>query len=873
MSPSASDIPPFMSTSVSDTSQSMTPSLSDISPHMNSSVSDIFRSMNSPVSNISPFMSSSVSDTSQSMKPSASDISPHMNSPVSDISPFVSTSVSNMSQFMSSSVSDIPPFMSTSVLDTSQSMKPSASDISPHMNSPVSDISPFMSTSVSDMSQFMSSSDMSQFMSSSVSDIPPFMSTSVSDTSQSMKPSASDISPHMNSPVSDISPFMSTSVSDISPYISSSVLDIYPSSQNDEKNSSFMETSAEAISTAYNTVLEMNQSSFLMETPLNNLDMSNINGTTPSGTATDNLIVTKILTSMVIVGWLTESSLTLENGHAPSMSQSPSSTIVSGHETTLVKSEPFQNSPEIEEDYFTLVLASQLLGSSVVQISGNFYPCTSIETTVSSNLMPSVAVSYQNPIHDSSTTSSSQPELDTENRSQVFSSHTVVFDLETDHYLHPSQTRMESSWHLQPRMETTQILTLSPVDTLGINAVHLAPPSSSKLALLKESSPTNLTPTSTTTANVNEQLEKGPGYKHINDNSNTEGETTGFESENTTNQNTSKESLTTMEMTVSTSTLNFSEGTDKGPNYRHINDSNNTEGEITGSKLENKASNLETKSTGDTEIEFNTTGNNSRQDAPYVLKQNREEPLLSLTSVHPTPATLMVPSTGAEITGNKSENKTSKSTSNSDTTLADSAEIKFNTTGNNSRQDVPCVERQHNKDPLPCLGSVQPTPTTQVVSATTIHVLLDSTRPPEKTPQYIVHKTNKSQSKVHNQTNTMYRYKCKQIENMTLALKANDRTSGDPAITKIEPMSARQKRVLIITLVASFMLAILCFASMCCVLGGRREISIPATFGRVRYALSGRSANWSVEGVPMNGIPGRVQLNTNKEYDTKISTV
>ena len=118
--------------------------------------------------------------------------------------------------------------------------------------------------------------------------------------------------------------------------------------------------------------------------------------------------MTKVLTSMSVIGSLTESSLTLENGHAPSVIQSLSSTIVSGHEATLIKSQPFQNSPEIEEDYFTLVLASQLLGSSVVQISGNFYPCTSVETTASSNVVPSVTVSYQNSILDSSATSSSQ---------------------------------------------------------------------------------------------------------------------------------------------------------------------------------------------------------------------------------------------------------------------------------------------------------------------------------------------------------------------------------------------------------------------------------------------------------------------------------
>ena len=403
---------------------------------------------------------------------------------------------------------------------------------------------------------------------------------------------------------------------------------------------------------------------------------------------------------------------------------------------------------------------------------------------------------------------------------------------------------------------------LSPVDTLGINSAHSVPPSTGKIAVLIESSPTTETSISTTSANINEELAKGPSHRHINDNGNTE--IIGSESENKTQENTSP----TKDMSVPTSIANVSKELTKGPSYRHISDSNSTKGEITGTKFERKASNSETKLTNDTEIEINITGNKSRQEAPYIVKQD-EEPLPSLTSTEPIPVTQVILNTGGEITGPNSEDKTNKNT-----TLAGDAEIKFNTSGNNSRQDAPYVVKQEGEEPFPCRSSTEPTPATQIVPSTIIDVLLDSIRPSEKTPVYTAHKSNSSQNKVPNQTNIIYKYKCKQIENMTLALKTHiNRTSGHPAITKIEPMSARQKRVLIITLVASFLLAILCFASMCCVLGGRREMSIPATFGRVRYALSGRSAHWSVENVPVNGIPGRVQLNTVKDYDTETTTI
>ena len=520
----------------------------------------------------------------------------------------------------------------------------------------------------------------------------------------------------------------------------------------------------------------------------------------------------------------------------------------------------------MDEDYFTLVLASQLLGSSVVQISGNLYPCTSVETTISPNIVPSATVSHS--LLDNSGTSSIEPEPDTENSTKVFSSHTAVYDLETEHYLQPSQTRMESSWHLQSRMTTSKILMLSPVDTLGINSAYSVPASIEDIAVLIESSPATVSSMSNTSLNINEELAKDASHRHINNNGNTE--IIGSESENKTNQNTSKESSPTMGMSVPTSIANVSKELAKGPSYRHTSDSNITNGEISVTKFESKASNSEAELTGDTEFEINTTGNNSRQDAPYIVKQDGEEPLPSLTSVQPIPATRVVSNTctGEEITGSNSEDKTNKNT-----TLAGDAEIKFNTSGNNSRQDAPYVVKQE-EEPFPCRSSMEPTPATQIVSSTIIDLLLDSIRPSEKTPVYTVHNSNNSQNKVTNQTNIMYKYRCKQIKNMTLALKTHiNRTSGHPAITKIEPMSARQKRVLIITLVASFLLAILCFASMCCVLGGRREISIPATFGRVRYALSSRSAHWSVENVPVNGIPGRVQLNTVKDYDTETTTI
>ena len=607
----------------------------------------------------------------------------------------------------------------------------------------------------------------------------------------------------------------------------------------------------------------MNDSSILMQTPLQHLDMNSIKATTSSASATSNKTIAKELTSLTLMtaaDSLTRSFVTWVDVQLSSTIQSATSTIKSAHETTLIYSDTFQNSPEMDEDYFTVVLASQLLGSSVVQISGNLYPCTSVETTVSLSIVPSATASHS--LLDNSGTSSTEPEPDTENSTKVFSSHTAVYDLETDHYLHPSQTRMESSWHLQSRMTTSKILMVSPVDTSGINSAYSVPPSIGKMAVFIESSPATVTSISNTSVNINEELANGASHRHINDTGDTE--IFGSESENKTHENTSS----SMEMSVPTSIANFSKELTKGPSYRHISDSNNTDREISGTKFESKASNSETKLTGDTEIEINTTGNNSRQDAPYVAKHD-VEPLPSLTSIQPIPTTQVVSNTGGEMTGSKSEDKTNKNI-----TLAGDAEIKFNTSGNNSRQDAPYVVEQEGEEPFPCRSSVEPSPATQIVSSTIIDILLDSIRPSQKTPVYTVHKSNNSQNKEPNQTNIMYKYRCKQIENMTLALKTHiNLTSGHPAITKIEPMSARQKRVLIITLVASFLLAILCFASMCCVLGGRREISIPATFGRVRYALSGRSAHWSVENVPVNGIPGRVQLNTVKDYDTETTTI
>ena len=168
-------------------------------------------------------------------------------------------------------------------------------------------------------------------------------------------------------------------------------------------------------------------------------------------------------------------------------------------------------------------------------------------------------------------------------------------------------------------------------------------------------------------------------------------------------------------------------------------------------------------------------------------------------------------------------------------------------------------------------SSLRPTAT----SKSGIDMKINSHQPTQKIPTYVIYnyKNDSHKDKTIDQPNKIFTFRCKQI-NITMQLETQtEPSSEEPAITKIEPISARQKRVLIITLVASFFLANVCFASMCCVLGGRREISIPSTFGRVRYTLSGGSANWSVEGVPMNGIPGRVQLAKNKDYGTDKSTI
>ncbi len=172
-------------------------------------------------------------------------------------------------------------------------------------------------------------------------------------------------------------------------------------------------------------------------------------------------------------------------------------------------------------------------------------------------------------------------------------------------------------------------------------------------------------------------------------------------------------------------------------------------------------------------------------------------------------------------------------------------------------------------DPGHTVHSVKPTQLNTTPFTVPGTIPLPSKTPPSSSNESRNHNSSGTQPKyIINQNNTrspntttseQYIYRCVLYDNDTHITEV---TPTENNVGTADPMSAHQRRILITTLIVSLILAIALFVSMFCVMGWRKEITIPASFGRINYALTGRSANWSVEHVPMNGIPGRLELNT-----------
>ncbi len=118
---------------------------------------------------------------------------------------------------------------------------------------------------------------------------------------------------------------------------------------------------------------------------------------------------------------------------------------------------------------------------------------------------------------------------------------------------------------------------------------------------------------------------------------------------------------------------------------------------------------------------------------------------------------------------------------------------------------------------------------------------------------------------------TQHIYKCTKANNSHVIISTDLKNQReDPAVSK-KALTGREKATIVATLVISFGLALFLFLGMCCVLSGRREITIPGAFGRIRYLLMGRIAQEEVDIVPMDGIPGRVQfLRSVSKDDTQV---